>query len=380
MNIFFVAPRVHPNQTPIISGLIEKGHSVFYLVQRTGKYENHAGAKVVELKASKIFSAFQEIIKSTKGIDYAERKSIYYYLPQVNQIRRIFEENKPDVIIVRNRTILSLAALHAAKKYAPRTLLYNQTPEFEDINSQYINPRIKKLVSQLFPSKRMTVVRYKNYPLNGKEYRKDENATFIPFVVRKVNKIKTNYCEDGIVHIFDSGKYRDYKNHFFVVDAANKLKNDGYSDFVVTIQGQVENEEEEAYYQKLANYIESKDVADKVKLLRGVPYNEMENLFLDNDIYVLASKAEVANISIIDAMMYGLLSISTSANGTADYIIPKQTGEIYESGKLDSLCDVIKYYIDHKDMVQTVGKNAHDYAKEHFSFENYYKLLMSLIK
>ena len=43
------------------------------------------------------------------------------------------------------------------------------------------------------------------------------------------------------------------------------------------------------------------------------------------------------------------------------------------------MCDNIEYYIDHKEEVEIVGKKAHDYAKEHFSFENYYKLLMSVI-
>lgn len=53
-------------------------------------------------------------------------------------------------------------------------------------------------------------------------------------------------------------------------------------------------------------------------------------------------------------MMYGLLSISTSANGTADYIIPKKTGEVYESGSIDSLCDIIEYYIDPKEEVEII--------------------------
>ena len=230
-----------------------------------------------------------------------------------------------------------------------------------------------------FPKKRMTVVEYKNYPSLNKEYKKDDNATFIPFVVRNINNAKDEYCKDNVVHIFDSGKYRDYKNHFFVVDLAKKLKNDKYSNFIVTIQGQVTNTEEQNYYDNLQKYIIDNDVSDKVRLLKGVPYEDMEKLFLDHDIFILASKSEVANISILDAMMYGLLTISTSANGTASYIVPNVTGQVYESNNIESLCNIIEYYLDNNLEIEKIGKYAHEYAKDKFSFDNYYKQFMELI-
>lgn len=379
MNIFFAAPRVHPNQVPVIEGFIKKGHNVFYLVQRKGEYEKHGDACVVTLKELSICMFFTKIIRKIRGNDYAERKGIYYFIPSIFELIRIFKKNRPDVIVVRDRTLFSLMILRIGKKYTNKIILYNQTAEYEEIGTTYINPTLKKTVSSFFPKKRMTVVEYKNYPSLNKEYKKDDNATFIPFVVRNINKRKDEYCKDNIVHIFDSGKYRNYKNHFFVVDLAKKLKNDGYTNFIITIQGQVTNVEEQDYFGQLTKYIIDNNVSDKIRLLKGVPYEDMEQLFLDNDIFVLASKSEVANVSILDAMMYSLLTISTSANGTASYIVPGVTGHVYESNNIESLCSVIEYYLDNIGEIEKIGKNAHEYVKDKFSFNNYYKQFMELI-
>lgn len=380
MNIVFVAPRVHPNQTPIIDGLLAHGHKVYYLVQREANYENHAGAAVFTLKPSIISRACLKLAKEIKGDDYAERKSITYFCPKRSYLRSLLRKINPDVIVVRNRTLLSYIAYQECKKYNVKALLYNQTPIYEDINKNYVNPFLKKVVSSCFPKHRMTVVRYKNYPEEQLTYNRDETATFVPFVVRKTNAVKKQYCENSIVHIFDSGKYRDYKNHFFVVDLAKKLKENGYRDFQVTIQGQVENKEERTYYERLKRYIEDGGVSDKVRLLQGVPYDEMEKLFLENDLFILASKNEIANISILDAMMFGLVTISTSTNGTADYIIPGKTGEVYQAGDLDMLCKIVEHYINHKECVAEIGKAAHVYVKENYSFDNYYRAFTDIIK
>ena len=54
MRFLYVAPRFHPNQYPIIEGLINKGHEVTFCVSRVGSIEKHGSVSMVVLNGSKL--------------------------------------------------------------------------------------------------------------------------------------------------------------------------------------------------------------------------------------------------------------------------------------------------------------------------------------
>lgn len=382
MKFLFVAPRVHPNQTPIISGLINNGHQVAFFVQNKEMYEEYSGAEIIIIRPAKKTTYLYKIIKIFKGDNFLKENKVDLFIPDVKQLKNELSRFRPDIVILRDMNLFSLAAFKLYNKNICKFILYNQAPKFSHNSDESfgIKKFIKYFVSRLFPHTRITTVRYKDYPLYPSTYEDDANSFFLPFVVRDTSEIKSNYCTDGIVHLLDSGKYRDYKNHFFVVDAAVKLRGMGYKNFRLTIQGQAVSEEEKQYFNKLKDYIYANNATQYISLLPGMTYQEMEPLFIDNDIFILASKREVANISILDAMTYGLPVICTSANGTADYIIDGKSGDIYESGKLDSLVMKIKFYLDNEYCVKERGRYALDYAKKEFSFQAYYGKLLSIIK
>lgn len=379
MKILFVAPRVHQNQVPIIEGLIDKGHQVYFFVQRKAANEYYSEAKVSVISANLIYKAYFHIIKKFKGTDYAEQKAIYYYVPDILQSKKLIDDIRPDVVILRNRTLFSLVIYKLARNKGCKCLIYNQTPIFSsrDISKEKI---IKKGVKALFPKNRITVVRYKEYPESEINYFEDKNAFFVPFVVRNTNVKKVEYCKDGVVHIFDSGKFRDYKNHFVLLKAVKLLIDEGYSNFHVLIQGQVECDEEEIYYKKIEKYIIDNSLGNYISLMKGVSYHEMENLFTESDIFVLPSKSEIANISIIDAMTYGLATISTSKNGTSDYISKGINGEIFKSDDEEDLAKVLKNYLNNIYLIKEHGSNASSYVSENCSFDSYYSSFMLALK
>lgn len=380
LKILFVAPRVHQNQVPIIQGLINSGNEVSYFVQRKSKYESYDKANVFIIPALKIYKVLNNLIAKYKGLDYAEQKAIYYFIPDKKHIKSLLDKVSPEVVILRNRTIFSLMVYNECRKKNCKILLYNQTAKFSPIEEKTSNRLMVSIVKRLIPLKRITVVRYRDFPKNNMQYKEDKEAFFLPFVARKTDIKKQNYCSDGIVKILDSGKFRDYKNHFFVVDAAKQLVDLGYCNFRITIQGQMENDEEKMYFEKLQKYIEKNKLESYIELMSGLPYDEMEMLFLKHDAFVLASKREIANISIIDAMKYGLATISTSANGTSDYIIPEVTGYVYNSGDLTDLVQQLQKYLDNMNLLKEHGVQASKIISETCTFEKYYRILQEVIE
>lgn len=77
-------------------------------------------------------------------------------------------------------------------------------------------------------------------------------------------------------------------------------------------------------------------------------------------------------------MAYGLPAISTSANGTADYISNGYNGAIYKSNNLKDLNNIIMKYLKNPETIIVQGRNARRTAKEDFNFEAYYKAFMKV--
>ena len=377
MIFLYVEPRFHPNQYPIIEGLIKKGHQVYFCVYKIGETEKHDGVELFVVNPSKT-TIFLKRIWKKRGENYLEDKLVFWFKPKIRQIKEIMKRIQPDVMIIRGRTFFTLAFYrHKPKK--TKAILYNQSPIFTK-KENVLKRIIRRAWYSLFPKSRFTVSKYAEYPFLNKDYIEDKNAVFLPHVPRQIIDNR-DYFSNNIINIFDCGKYRDYKNHFCLVDAISIiLDSSKLSNFHVTILGQVTNSEEADYYTRLEKHIKEKEMSNYFSLLTQVPYDEVPKYFLKNDIFILPSKKEEATVSILDAMSYGLATISTSKNGTADNIIPGKNGYVFVSNSASDLADKISIYLNNPQLIAEHGRKSLDIVKSDYTFDKYYKTLISLIK
>lgn len=379
MRFLYVAPRFHPNQYPIIEGLINKGHEVLFCVSKVGSTEKHDGVSVRVMTPSLISRIIRKVA-SRKGQNHAENKMIFWFSPKYAEVKRCIKDYAPDVVIVRDRNLLSLSFVLACRKCKiKKVLLYNQSPVYS-APDKGIKASLKKMLFAIFPSKRITVCRYRTFPFEGKGFIADKNAYFVPFVARQQLKQERNYLKNGVVNIFDCGKFRPYKNHTLLVDALAILRDKGYRNFYATILGQADNDEEKAYYNALQEKITNAGLDAHIALKTSIPYDEMPEQYLKNDVFVLTSAKELANISILDSMSYGLATITTSYNGTADYIEPGKTGYVFKTEDAQNLSEKIEKYLRDPQLIEAHGKQALKTVEEAFGFESYYKKLMTIIE
>ncbi|MBQ4518410.1 MAG: glycosyltransferase family 4 protein [Clostridia bacterium] len=379
MKFLYVAPRFHPNQYPIMEGLIKKGHQVHFCVTYVGLTEKHDDVTVHVLKPN-VWTKVIRFFLGFKGDNYVENRMAFYFSPKGKEVKRLLKDYEPDVVVLRDRNFCSLSVYRACKQLKiKKVLLYNQSPIFKALPTGY-KKLIKDFWFSLFPKIRISVCRYEKYPFEKKGLIKDENARFCPHVPR-INALQhRSYLEDGKVRIFDCGKYRPYKNHTLLIDAVKILVDKGYQNFYVTILGQADNQEEKQYYARLQEQVRRLGVEDFVHLLTSVPYDEIPAYYLRHDIFALASSVEQATVSILDSMSYGLATISTSYNGTADYIRQGETGYVFKTGDAQDLSEKIEIYLQNPELVEKHGKEAIREVQEDFSFESYYRKFMSVIE
>lgn len=279
VKILFVAPRVHPNQVPIIQGFINKGDEVYYCVAHKKNFEKYAGANVFVISPSILHKNYNKYIIKKRGENYAENSSLYKFIPCVKELKNVIRDIKPNLVVIRNRSIFSLYTYIICKQLnIKKVLLYNQTPIYKKKQNISAKKLFNKFAFSLFPKKRITVSRYNDSHTNNDENIKDKNAYFVPFVARKVDSsIKKDYFEKNLVRILDSGKYRDYKNHFLLISLAKVLREQGFSNFRITIQGQVTNNEEQKYYNELLSQIKRENLDEYVELKKALTMIKCKN-------------------------------------------------------------------------------------------------------
>lgn len=378
MRILYIAPRFHPNQYPIVEGLLSKGHEVFFCVSKIGETEKHDNVKIKVVKPNSRTNERKERWLN-RGTNYTEDKLIFWFEPDYDDMINYLKQVKPNIVIIRDRNMFSLSAVRMCRKLGiKKILLYNQSPVWSTEES--ILKKIQKNIwFSLFPKKRITVCRYKEYPVEDVKYYEDKNATFLPFVARTTTQIKSEFMENGVLNVLDCGKYRPYKNHFVLVEAANQIVKNGKTNVHFTIVGQKENQQEQEYYQNLLNRIRELHLEEYFTLMGAVTYDEMQSLFLKNDVFVLTSIRELANVSILDAMSYGVPVIATNANGTSDYVTPGKTGYIFETGNSKELANMISIYYDSPELLKEHSNHAIESVKNNHSFEKYYDGLTDVL-
>ena len=380
MKFLYVAPRFHPNQYPIIEGLISKGHEVMFCVSRIGSTEKHDGVTVKLMTPSAATKRDYEKA-CRKGENYAEDKMIFWFSPDKKEVFEILRQYSPDVVIMRERNMLSLAFANACRSLKiKKVILYNQSPIYNEKGGNFFKNALKELWRSRFPKTRITVCRYKDFPREGVNYIEDKNAHFLPFIIRERSELpEREYCKDGTVRIFDCGKYRPYKNHTVLVDAAKRIVDKGIKNFHITIVGQASSPEEIEYFESLKKKIAELGLDAYFDVEKSVPYDQMPKLFLSHDVFVLTSKRELANVSILDAMSYAMPVVATSDNGTSDYVVPETTGHIFKTNDPDDLSEKLEFYLSDPDKISEFGKNALAHVVKNHSFDSYYESLMSVI-
>ena len=376
MKVMYIMPRYHTNLIPTISGWIKNGNDVKIVTHFKGKSEDYTISSPDVVGYSKVFiwffKLYTEVIK--KNDPLAKDIALKLGFPSVRAIRRVISDFKPDLVILRERSLYTIVCTHVCRSMGVRNLLYNQSPLWAD-SSFFKKDIAHKIVNGLTPEKRITPVNQVGYGLDGKI--RDEKAVFAPFVMNPWERPseKKHFLNDKI-NILEIGKFEQRKKHFMMIDVLEKVVKN-HPDIMLTIVGAKSDRFHEEYYGKLKKYVAEKGLSEYVCLKSNLSREEMAQEYINADLFVLPSTGEPAAISPIEAMSFAVPAICGSGNGTADYIVPNVTGDIFKDKDADDLKEKIEKIIDDRDKMITMGKAAYDRVEDYCSFDRYYEAVCS---
>lgn len=368
MKVLYMSHRYHTNQTAIVKGWKENGHEVRFLSQYAGKVEDYTYIKPIVVGYSALFRAFDYLY-----VHYLKRKDpaaidmkLKCGIPPLLKLAKYIREFKPDVAILRERSMYTIYMNAICKCYHIPTILYNQSPVWDKPKKMDL---AHKMIWKLTPEYRITPVNRIGADTQGLV--KEGKSYWAPFVMEPQvpPEEKTYFAEDRI-NIFCIGKYQERKNHQMMIEAVEELLT--RYDLHLTIAGEMSNSFHKEYYRKVSGYVKAHGLEDRVTFLSNLKKEDVAKEYRKADIYVLPSTGEPAAITPLEAMACSLPAISGSGNGTAGYIEYGKTGYVFEDNNKEDLKDKLEKIICDKENLVKMGAAAYRHVKENFQFSNYY--------
>ncbi len=192
--------------------------------------------------------------------------------------------------------------------------------------------------------------------------------------------------EDNEKIILTTGRYHIKKGYEYIIDAVDKLKKDDIKFKLVIVGGGLDILKPAICAKNLQDniilvpHIGVKDDSNKIKEL---PSDDLIDLYLSADLYVLPSLIEGMSNVLIEAMAAQLPIITTNAPGCRDFIEHKKTGLVCKMHSSQDLYLKIKEMIEDKVLRTAICANSKEYIKK-FDwkdiFAQYEKLYIKLSK
>jgi len=205
---------------------------------------------------------------------------------------------------------------------------------------------------------------------------------YIPFAIDTRNRPQKVFDKKGnIIKILDVSKFQQRKDQLLLLESVKELQKSGKNVvFDVTLVGGVDKGD--AYLQELRRFAEENKL--NVHFIEKVPKEKMKKVFLDADIFVLASHDEPAAYSHLEAMAYGLPVICSDENGTQNYIERGVNGAVFKARSVESLTKELKSIVISKeninwDKIERFGRKSREIAVKNHSPEVIVKLFERML-
>lgn len=116
-------------------------------------------------------------------------------------------------------------------------------------------------------------------------------------------------------------------------------------------------------------YLREKGISDKVEFMQSSDRDVIKNLLSESDIFILTSAVEVLPVAALEAMAAGLPCILTNVGGCPEVVKDGYNGYLVNPKDYNMVADRLKYLYKNADLMNQMGKNAREVARERFNIE-----------
>lgn len=381
MKVLYVAPRYHTNQVPIIEGWVKAGDEVAFVSQYVGGTEDYTVLEPIVLGNPLWFKVILGVYKKLKkamgkvGKDFVIQAK--YGPAPLLAFSRLIKSKKPDVVIMRDRSVYNIGVSFVCKLQQVPAILYTQLPLWEDINCK--GGIVRWAFRKCTPKVRIT-------PVLGEEIQgittRKPGANYVPFVMEPhISPENKTYFIEEQLNILGVGKYVGQKRHELILRLAKDLKEKHPElKFHITIIGEEVTDEQKHYFTRMVKYQKEHHLEDVLSLERNFKINQVYEVYAKTDLFVLPSKGEVASISHLEAMSCSLPVICSKSNGTSCYIEQGQNGYIFDDEKYEDFYRYVELLAMNRVKIVEMGRRSYELVMNKHSFKQYKKSISKIIE
>ena len=375
MKVMYIAPRFHTNQSAVVKGWIERGDEVTFISYYTAIIEDYSYVKPIVLGFSKWYYPidwlYVNVIKRHDPGNTAFK--INHGFPPILRIRKVMRTEKPDLVIMRDRTLYTIVANLFCKRYGYSAILYNQSPLWDRPPKQDF---LHKLVRKMTPEKRMTPV----IGDKSEEKQIEKGSFFVPFVVEAQMEPKEKvYFYNNKIEILSIGKFEPRKHHIMLAGIIGELS-EKIPDIHLTIIGEATGRLQKEHLQEVETYIKDNHLEDYVDIKINVPRKETDDYFKRTDVFVIPSTREMASISQLEAMSFSIPVIISDKNGAACYVKDGQSGYLFKDCDREDLKKKLMEMLSDRERIKKMGEESYHQVCEKYTFQNYYRAVMEMMR
>lgn len=368
MNIVYIAPMFHTNQVPIVKGWVEHGDQVCFICQYRGKTENHDYCTPIVLGYSRLFLLINAVYKKICGRKkrlsaYPEAFQDKCGFPPIFKLAKILKKQKPDLVVLRERSVYCIFACMVCRIHRIKCVLYNQTPLWDDKPPR--NDLAHRIVKRLTPSTRMT-------PVLGDSATGylDPDAVYVPFVIEPhLAPTQKKFYADGAIRLLCVGKFEERKHHLMLLEILTHLLPE--YPISLTLVGEASTPHHESYLKKVREYINAHQLEAQVHIHTNCKPDQMADFYRNADLFVLPSTGEFASVSQLEAMSYSLPVIVSDTNGTACYVENSKNGYLFRDKDIADLEAKITDMLRDLDRLKQMGTRSYELVQTKYAFSNY---------
>jgi len=312
----------------LINALVKQGNEVSAISMYTKKT---AITERLEAKGIKIY-----YLDKKSGLD----------LSMIGKMRRIFKDEKPDVVH---------SHLNALQYTVPAAMMAKIKRRIHTVHSMAFREQVgiaKKAAKFFYKRCKVTPVALSEIVKESVVELYKLPPEKVPFVFNGVDFsnciVKDNYVMKSEFKILHIGRFTEVKNHQLLVSAFEKfVKARANSKLILIGDGELRS--------SIESMVKEKGISEKVEFL-GIQSN-VYSFLNESDMFILTSKYEGIPLTLVEAMGTGLPVISTKVGGVPDMIEDGVSGLLVDVDE-NSIVKALENVYDNKDLREKIGLGA----------------------
>ena len=357
--ILFIGPRLHTNYLGSFKALIKNNFKLYFFAKLSNGGEDHSLIKPIIIQES-YFSKIRKIIFG----DIKSNNSQYF--PKISKFVKLVRKIRPDYSIIRlhGRLYTYFSAL-IIKFFGGKIIFYDQI----DLSNHKFS-KLEKI--EIFLRKLIFNDKLISPICSTKKTLKD-NFYFVPFCS---DIVKKKSFSNKKLKILSIGKFQRRKNYLLLIKVVEDLSKT--INIQLNIVGECQNKSHKEHKKEIINYIESKKLNKIINIKKYIKHNKIDNLYKNNDLFILPAENEIASVSIVEALGFGLPVICSDDCGSQVYVKNGYNGFIFKKNNALSLKNKITKFTNVRNK-KKFSINAFYDAKKNFSKKKYILMLNKVL-